>query len=279
MPTSKPFSALVSIATAKPPFQSIGSHLSAKLESFKTDERTLTDELCDMLCIWLSMAAHPRVPTNDQFLLSFQKTTVHQEVVNGADLELRVQTPLGTKRCLLQAKVLDPDTHKLRCASNKGWEDLRVQLVKAREHADDLAFLLVYVPGAMLTSVSYGHGTYEQGFLGPQVGVVESCYGATVIAVSDLIDDNGDWIDDQNKVEQTHFGVLKHGMPFWRFMLEVMLCRRGRWSKEKPTAHDDKYESFRSLDVVASEISERRWYDLQERASYWLDDDGSIFRG
>ncbi len=31
---------------------SIGSHIAAKLQAFGSDERTLTDELCDMLLIW-----------------------------------------------------------------------------------------------------------------------------------------------------------------------------------------------------------------------------------
>ena len=31
---------------------SLGAHLAAKLQGFASDERTLTDEFCDMICIW-----------------------------------------------------------------------------------------------------------------------------------------------------------------------------------------------------------------------------------
>jgi len=272
MSTATSFSATVSMLTAKPPFQSIGSHLSAKLECFNTDERTLTDELCDMLCIWLMHAHDPNLPVVDKFTLSLRKTTVHQEVVNGADLELRVASPLGAKHCLLQAKVLDPDTKKLRCASTQGWEDLRKQLVKARAHVADLAFLLVYVPGAMLTSQSYGHDTYEQNFLGLQFGGLDSCFGATVVAASKLIDKNGDWIDATNKVVQLSPGNFQFGVPFWKFMLELMLCRRGTWSDKEPSFLVEDYKSFRSLDVEASAVTPQRWGEFQERADEWLSD-------
>src|SRR5690606_19966668 len=123
MATGRPFSGRVTIPDMLAPAQSVGAHLAAKLESFASDERTLTDELCDMLCIWLSKPRRT-TPGWPDFSLNLQKTTAAVEVMTGADLELTISSPLGYKHCLLQAKVLDPATGKLRCDSTQGWNKL-----------------------------------------------------------------------------------------------------------------------------------------------------------
>src|SRR5687768_16430933 len=92
MPTGKPFSVRTSLRTLAPALDSIGVHLAAKLAAFASDERTLTDELCDMLCIWAA-APHAGVQTSygllpgNLFDLSLAKTTTGEEVRTGADLE------------------------------------------------------------------------------------------------------------------------------------------------------------------------------------------------
>jgi len=57
MPTGNPFRGRDTIIDVLSPVQSVGAHLAAKLQSFASDEFTLTGELCDMLCIWLSVPA------------------------------------------------------------------------------------------------------------------------------------------------------------------------------------------------------------------------------
>jgi len=188
MSTAFRFSRRIDIGDIPAPAKSAGAHLSAKLELFHTDERTLTDELCDMLCIWLGMQAEFSASTSPlAFDLTLSKTTVGEEAQNGADLELIVSTPLGTKRCLMQAKVLDPSTKRLRCDSSPGWRKLRKQLVAARKDAGDLAFLLIYVPASVLDADHFGFTTYEQGLYlkaGDNVGAsgnLPAYFGATLI--------------------------------------------------------------------------------------------------
>ena len=136
MSTTFRFRRRIHINHVKAPAQSVGAHLASKLQMFGTDERTLTDELCDMLCIWLGLvASDPSLsPLSGPgtFTIDLSKTTARQEVRNGADLELVLSSPLGVKRCLIQAKVLDPKTQRLRCDSTEGWSKLRKQLVAAR---------------------------------------------------------------------------------------------------------------------------------------------------
>jgi len=274
MPTGAPFRGLVTILDVVQPAQSVGAHLAAKLQSFASDERTLTDELCDMLCIWLSATAatpsgHPT------FWLELEKTTAPVEVITGADLELVVSSPLGFKRCLLQAKVLDPATGKLRCASKQGWEDLRVQLSKARASARDLAFLLVYVPGTLLNGKDYGYSTYEQEFLKTARGRLEAFMGATVIAVDDLLAPNDQWIDPVKKVRELTPGQFHAGIPFWRFLLELMLCLRSTWQFDTRVSVPDNAQPFRSLSIGAKEVSRETWDEIQAMGTEWLRSHGA----
>jgi hypothetical protein len=196
MSTTFRFRQRIHIQHVKAPAKSLGAHLASKLQMFGTDERTLTDELCDMLCIWLGrVGADPSSPPligTGTFVIDLSKTTARQEVRNGADLELIVSSPFGMKRCLIQAKVLDPTTQRLRCDSTVGWSKLRKQLVAVRVSAGDLAFLLVYVPAVFLNQNYYGFSTYEQHIppLG-HPGRVEAYFGATLIPVNDLLGPSG----------------------------------------------------------------------------------------
>jgi hypothetical protein len=52
MSTAFSFSSTLTIGDIISPGKSVGAHLAAKLDLFSSDERTLTDELCDMLGIW-----------------------------------------------------------------------------------------------------------------------------------------------------------------------------------------------------------------------------------
>lgn len=276
MATGVPFSGSITMKDVVPPARSVGAHLAAKLQCFASDERTLTDELCDMLSIWLTkpQRVDPSLP---RFGIELRKTTAPIEVQTGADLELVVSSPLGKKRCLLQAKVLDPTTGKLRCDSTRGWEDLRVQLSKARMSAGNLAFLLVYVPGALLNGALYGYPTYEQNFLSSAKGRLSACRGATVISVDDLLDSSDQWLDSTDKVKQIGRGQLRNGIPFWRFLLELMLCRRSSWHHDAPATASDGPPAFRTLSVGARGVSAQMWREIEGMSQDLLrasDDEG-----
>ena len=231
MTTASTFTRQLNLADIPGPVKSVGAHLAAKLQLFSTDERTLTDELCDMLCMWLGMRAHhkPVTASSRSFTLTLSKTTTSEEVTNGADLELFVSSPLGVKRCLIQAKVLNPTTKNLRCNSVAGWEKLRTQLVAARKQTGSLAFLLVYVPGQMLNGLNYGYGTYEQQKHFTAKGTAQAYFGATLIPVSALLDPSGRWLNTKLKVPQCSAGQFKGGIALWRVLIELLLCRRSSW--------------------------------------------------
>lgn len=278
MSTAFTFSRSIYISDIPAPAKSVGAHLAAKLQCFGTDERTLTDELCDMLCIWLGIAngTSLRHTALAAFTITLSKTTSNEEVINGADLELIVSSPLGTKRCLIQAKVLDPSSGKLRCNSKVGWEKLRTQLAKARADAKDLAFLLVYVPGAFLNGRYYGYGTYEQGHMPKPRGRKEAFFGATLIAANNLLDKDDQWLDTKERVPQSSSGTFKSGIPLWRFLMELLLCRRSTWSSEPSIQVNRLMPALRTLSIGASDVSEEQWEEYQRSADQWLQKEDDV---
>lgn len=276
MPTSVPFTRFVEISDIIGPSKSVGSHLASKLELFLSDERTLTDELCDMLCIWLDrrfLGLPPASPGPTTFNLFLQKVSPSREAVIGADLELIIRSPLGQKRCLLQAKVLEPGTGKLRYDSTQGWEKIKQQLLDARRDAGSLAFLLIYVPIRFLNRRLYRLGSYEQGYipyLGPiPSGFLPSAYGATVIAADALLDASGNWISN-DKIPQSPTGVFTNGIPFWVFLMRLMLCRIGRWSEAGDASARQNTAAFQSLIVEASEIKAEAWHVMERDYAKWI---------
>lgn len=276
MPTASTFTQRIDLADIPQPGKSVGAHLAAKLQLFHTDERTLTDELCDMLCIWLGMQPRhrPTAPTSSHsFTLTLSKTTTSEEVKNGADLELFISSPLGVKRCLIQAKVLDPATRKLRCDSAAGWKKLRSQLVAARKETGDLAFLLVYVPGQMLNGRYYGYGTYEQQKHFTAKGTAPAYFGATLIPVDALLGPSGRWRNTKLKVPQLSPGQFKGGLALWRVLIELLLCRRSSWSSDTGANYQEKMPAFRRLSIGASEVKEGVWRELQATAEQFLPPD------
>ena len=258
MPTAFSFSVLADASLATSAGRSVGAHLAAKLECFGSDERTLTDELCDMLCIWLNYGTVVGAP----FVLWLAKTTAKQESKNGADLRLVINSPLGVKDCLLQAKVLDPSTGLLRGSYAK----LRNQLIKARNHCGSLAFLLVYVPSQYLDGNKHGFGSWEQGFCKNSSPGLSSAFGATLIPVDKLLDSTNAWIDATNKVPHLN-GNFSNGIPLSQLLLELLVCLRGRWNNEQfaNQAHPlERSENF--LTLFASITPEAPWETLQAEA-------------
>src|ERR1041385_9033629 len=95
--------------------KSIGAHIASKLQQFGSDERTLTDELCEMFFIW----GDERIPAeevpsassvlNQVLDVELEKFSQSREAEIGAYFALRIGSPLGQKRALFQVKVFDPD--------------------------------------------------------------------------------------------------------------------------------------------------------------------------
>lgn len=204
---------------------SIGAHLGAKLGSFHSDERTLTDELCDMFAIWAS--AHPIWSPSPSIHLSIQKLTTAQERARGADLEIRVATPRGEKRALFQAKVIDPDTLKLRGGTKHDHARLKRQLKDARQEVGvDLTFLLLYVPWRLLDGRTWAFPTWEQGFAGTTLGRLGSFMGASVLPLIDLMEPSGRWRNQPPFQHVGQFAALPH-LSLTRILLDLAVCNRG----------------------------------------------------
>jgi hypothetical protein len=273
MATNFSFSSIINIGSIPGPAKSVGAHVAAKLELFNSDERTLTDELIDMLCIWLGLEGDESesIPNSKPFRLTLGKTTGSEERKNGADLELVISSPLGFKRCLIQAKVFDPNLQNFRCDSKAGWEKLRDQLVSARKEVGDLAFLLVYVPGGLLNIDRYGYHTYEQGTKYKTSSSMSSYFGATLIPVDKLINPSGDWIDPIKKVPKYYkVGRFKNGVAFWRVLLELLTCRRSNWKTRTEAKLTDAMFAISKLSLGVSEVDEQDWVRIQSEAESLL---------
>jgi len=271
MPVTRSFPARISIADLLPIADSLGAHVAAKLEHFATDERTLTDELCDMFYIWTQSKRRPRRPLASalaRFVMHvvMSKTTQQEEAAVGADLAITIGSPEGFKRALIQAKVFDPVSLKLRCDSADGWDKLWSQLVLMQKRNGDLSFLLVYVPAGQLDGSDHGYGTWEQGFQVSNSTNTSSVYGVTLIPVSDLIDRRGNW---------RHYPPVSHsgsglftpgGISFRELLLDMFACRRGVWAdsasdyatKEtsNPDAYPVRYRAYREIGISFNDAPE-----------------------
>jgi len=207
---------------------SVAAHLSAKLEAFHSDERTLTDELCDMLTIWAAMSGMVGPTTPGHIHLIVQKLTPADERRRGADLEVVLATPDGVKTALFQAKVVDPATRRLRGAGKQSEARLRRQLKDAESAVGaDLTFLLAYIPWGLMDGRTYAFPTWEQAIASRPAGIRPSYLGASVIALPDLARRDGRWRGRPNfrDVGQLDSGLQHRSLA--RVLLELAVCRRG----------------------------------------------------
>jgi hypothetical protein len=233
MSLTRRFPAQIELRNLVEILNSLGSHLAAKLEHFGSDERTLTDELCDMFYIWCQA---PRTSSSQlkallgslRLDIEVSKTTQNEESIVGADLAFHIESPLGVKRALFQAKVLDPVDKRLRCDPS-GWDKLWSQLVLMRKRSPKLAFLLIYVPRTNLDGQQYSYTTWEQGFdFRPSVGA-SSKFGISLIPVDSLIDSNSDW---RNGPPVKHLGggeFHPRAISLARLVIDMLVCKRGSW--------------------------------------------------
>jgi hypothetical protein len=207
------------------------------------------------------------------------KTTQQQESEVGADLAVSVTSPAGVKRALIQAKVFDPEDQALRCDSLAGWDKLWSQLVLMQKRNGDLSFLLVYVPAGLLDGDEHGYSTWEQGINGKGGRGASSRFGITLIAVSDLLDANGNW---RNSPPVLHDGgglFKPRGITLSRLFVDMITCKRGKW---RPYAADDAvfharegesfpvhYRAYREIGVSFGEASQGAWADAMGGLQNW----------
>jgi hypothetical protein len=252
----------MSMPLLAPILDSISAHLGAKLGEFISDERTLTDELCDMACIWTGSApVYPWYPPSP-FVLALRKTTTSEEVWMGADLELVIVSPSGWKRALFQAKVVDPGPSVLRGSRTADWKRLRRQLADMRKQEPDTSFLLLYVPSSELDGRGYGYGTWEQGFA-VQSGAVQSRFGACAIPVDAILTKSNRW--KSNSIRYVNSWLAASPVSLARVVLELMVCQRGAWRTDDVHGglrRPERYEPFRRLVLGISEVPVDEWEGL-----------------
>jgi hypothetical protein len=257
---------------------SVGSHLAAKLQQFGSDERTLTDELCDMMCIWAELSnTHPIIARASglpplPIRIDVTKVSQREEFRTGADLELRLSTTAGFKRVSAQAKVLDPDSKLLRSDSPSGWRQLRKQLLKCRLRSGALAFLLVYVPHSELTTERFAFHTWEQETSTAVKGGRVSQFGASFIAVDDLIDSNGRW---KTRAKLTYLGGGAFSVPSIsgaRLLLELLSCSRGSWIAQGDASYvvETAPTAFRELRLGVAGLQGLSWTVIQRVLSDYV---------
>lgn len=226
---------------------SIGSHIAAKLQAFGSDERTLTDELCNMLLIWSQSLRRSYSRRAGKLHLKLIKTTQIEEAASGADLELIVRMPWGLKKALLQAKVLDPDDNprkiRLRCDSPKGWEKLRQQLKALDKNSPGLGFLTVYVPGGELLTTPSEFSTWEQRIVRSTKGTTSSESGILFFPVQELLGKSMKW-RRRKKLEYRGSGeFFPAGISLTTLLTDLLACRRGQWNAGKTKSASDNNEN------------------------------------
>lgn len=124
-----------------------------------------------------------------------------------------------------------------------------------------------------LDGASYGYGTYEQGGTFATTSGVPSFYGATLISVDDLIGKSNLWRSQKYKVPRLTTGGVKNGIPFWLLLMQLMLCRRGKWASDREQVTPDRSPQFRTIALTTSNIEPEAWEKLQRLADQFLAED------
>lgn len=265
MGTTQQVQATVNAPTLAAACNSIGAHLGAKLGAFHSDERTLTDELCDMFAVWASRRLYP--PSYlDRFgplNVSIQKLTPAEENRRGGDLEIEIVTPHGHKRALFQAKVIDPDTLSLRGNSSADRTRLLQQMNDAEADVGrSLTFLLLYVPWSELDGRIWQFATWEQGFAGPSSGTLGSFMGTSVVPLTDLSSSDSTWRFDPPLKHIGNFLSPVAHLSLTQTLLELVACARGDWAsptEDAFSAERDVPPEMTHLRVGFESADERPW--------------------
>jgi hypothetical protein len=131
-------------------------------------------------------------------------------------------------------------------------------------------YLMLYVPGGLLDGGFYGYSTYEQRRLVTVAGTHASFFGATLISAEHLLSPRGWWLRRKDKLRELAPGRYQDGVPFWQLLIELLTCRRGKWTDHRYVADgalaEGRPQPFRTLRVSAGEVSESVWRDIQGQA-------------
>lgn len=287
MAVTRTFPARASLKDLVVIMNSLGAHVAAKLDHFASDERTLTDDLCDMFYIWAKQGharfqRFPSLPPEEQQLInslpdrvfdvSITKTTQQEEATVGADFALKVTTPLGVKRALMQAKVYDPQDNKLRCDSAAGWDKLWGQLVLMRSRSN-LSFFLIYVPGGKLNRATQGIGTWEQQLREPHKSATSSKFGVTLIATDQLLDGSNGWRHYHPVTSLSNGEFQPKGISLAKLLIEMLLCKQGVWTSDGVNPVDQprrgerdvypvNYVPYREISISFDKLTEDEWREF-----------------
>lgn len=294
MPIVRTFAARLSLRTLLPIANSMGAHAAAKLGQFASDERTLTDDICDMFFIWAGQAGPTSIASAERqvlntlperaFEVTITKTSQREEATVGADFAIKVVTPNGAKRALIQAKVFDPQDQQLRCDSPAGWDKLWSQLVLMRQRSP-LSFLLIYVPAGELNGQDQGVATWEQGYGVPPGSATSSKFGITLIPVEDLLDYNNNWLNSPPVMHVGDGHFRPSGLSIAKLLLEMLVCKRGSWIpptdfpddgsgpiSKKQEGFPVHFRPYRELSVGFGDVEQEEWNGMMEELSRLLDE-------
>ncbi|HJP96739.1 MAG TPA: hypothetical protein VJ843_05230 [Candidatus Saccharimonadales bacterium] len=294
MPVLRDYTVQTSVGALLTIMDSLGAHVGSKLQLFATDERTLTDDLCDMFYIW---AQQPGIPTPKYYhpllqrplTMTISKSTQQEEADYGYDLGIKLDTPEGIKYAVLQAKVYDPQSNKLRCDSQQGWIKLSSQLILMRawlqSWGSDLAYLLIYVPISKLARPVLPVSTWEIGVaqtLKPR-SKKNAAFGATLIRFDSLLDKNQAW-KLTPPVKHVRNGLFKPaGITLSRLLIDLLLCNQGRWiprggfqadgsgpNTELRHGFPFNYIPYREIGISVEDISREEWREyITELREIW----------
>jgi hypothetical protein len=208
------------------------------------------------------------------FKVTITKTTQQEEAAIGADLGIRIESPLGVKRALMQAKVYDPQDDRLRCDSPAEWDRVWNQLFLMHNRSP-LAFFLIYVPAAKLNWAPQGIPTWEQGYRPEKQTDTSSKFGATLIPVDSLLNskNNYNW---QYPKPVSHIGdgrFRPEGISLAKLLIEMVLCRQGDWIPSRQfrpegigIQDDDsypvRYVPYREIAISFNDLPDDEWNDF-----------------
>jgi hypothetical protein len=266
MSTTNPVHATIDILSLVSTLNSVGAHIGAKLGAFHSDERTLTDELCDMFAIWSAAPATSSSSSLGTIDMTIQKLTAYQEKRIGGDFEIIIDTPRGSKRALFQAKVIDPSTLALRNNTPASRRHLRRQLRKAEiEVGKDLTFLLLYIPWVMLNGYQWTYQTWERGFVGNATGTLNSLMGTSIVPLSDLSGTGNRWNYSPSLRHVGNFTSPLNHISFTRVILELAACTRGIPSPNISINHLREIPSIGPQVLIKMEASKNNnWEQIEE---------------
>jgi len=283
MPVVRDFEATISIGKLFAILDSISAHVAAKLELFGADERTLTDDLCDMFCLWPELDnrgySDPTIPVLDKLLnLKIHKTSQKQEAELGADLAIRVVSPRGVKYAVMQAKVYDPDDGALRCDSPAGWDKLCSQLVLMRALVDAPSFLLIYVPASKLDGETFGFRTWETDAVRLRSGT-SARFGATLLSVDDLLSTDNMWNHSPPVIDNGDGTFRPLGITLSSLLAQMLCCQTGSWfdprlfrqagaspmrhSHTENESHPIHYTPYRELCLEITNLTKEEWSAIE----------------